>query len=193
MQEFFHICVDEYLKTVGLNVFGITHFWGRFEFAKSRGQIHLHLLGITNDAVGKNGISSKLYRWKDNKERQSKILANWARKKFNCTAEVNIEADNVTGDVSPCKLRFRETDSIEKDRQDLCMFCQIHKCNDYCMRKTKIAKEKDNDEANKKRTTTKEVRDVTNIRTLKRNSYPYFYIDTCEKNCILFFYTFSRT
>lgn len=167
VQEFFHIRVDEYLKTVGLNVFGITHFWGRFEFAKSRGQIHLHLLGITNDAVGKNGISSKLFKWKDNKERQSKILANWARKKFNCTAEVNLEADNVTGDVSPCKLRFRETDSIEKDGQDLCMFCQIHKCNDYCMRKTKIAKEKDNDEANQKRTTTKEVCDVTNRRTLK--------------------------
>ncbi len=62
------------------------------------------------------------------------------KKSFNCTAEVYIEADNVTGDVSPCKLRFRETDSIEKDGQDLCMFCQIHKCNDYCMRKTKLLK-----------------------------------------------------
>jgi hypothetical protein len=39
VQEFFQLRVDEYLKTIGLHVFGIRHFWGRFEFAKSRGQI----------------------------------------------------------------------------------------------------------------------------------------------------------
>ena len=60
------------------------------------------------------------------------------------------------------------------------------------MRKTKIAKEKDNDEANKKRTTTKEVRDVTNIRTLKEITI-HTYLLTHAKNCVLFFYTFSRT
>jgi hypothetical protein len=45
VQEFFQIPVDEFLKTIGLE-FGIKHYWGRFEFAKSRGQIHLHLIGI---------------------------------------------------------------------------------------------------------------------------------------------------
>ena len=29
------------------------HFWGRFEFAKVRGQIHLHLLGVIQDTVTK--------------------------------------------------------------------------------------------------------------------------------------------
>ena len=42
--------MDKFLKTIGLEVFGIKYYWGRFEFAKSRGQIHLHLLGITDDA-----------------------------------------------------------------------------------------------------------------------------------------------
>jgi hypothetical protein len=51
VQEFFQICVDKFLKTIRLEVFGIKHYWGQFEFAKSRGQIHLHLIGITDDAV----------------------------------------------------------------------------------------------------------------------------------------------
>jgi hypothetical protein len=51
VQEFFQLRVDKFLKTIGLEVFGIKHYWGRFEFAKSRGQIHLYLLGITDDAT----------------------------------------------------------------------------------------------------------------------------------------------
>jgi hypothetical protein len=62
VQEFFHLRVEEYLKTIGFHVFGIRHYWGRFEFAKSRGQIHLHLLGITNDATGPQGIYTKLFK-----------------------------------------------------------------------------------------------------------------------------------
>jgi hypothetical protein len=61
VQEFFQICVDEFLKTIGLEIFGIKHFWARFKFVKSRGQIHLHLLGITDDA---NIINNKLWKLK---------------------------------------------------------------------------------------------------------------------------------
>ncbi len=39
-----------------MKVFGITHYWVRFEFSKSRGQIHLHLLAIIGDANKENGI-----------------------------------------------------------------------------------------------------------------------------------------
>jgi hypothetical protein len=92
VQEFFQLRVDKYLKTVGLHVFGIKHYWGRFEFAKSRGQIHLHLLGITDDAVGPNGIYTQLFKWKTNKKMQTKTLAKWIRKKSNCTAEVKIDS-----------------------------------------------------------------------------------------------------
>jgi hypothetical protein len=37
VQEFFRLRVDAFLKTIGFHVFGIKHYWGRFEFAKSRG------------------------------------------------------------------------------------------------------------------------------------------------------------
>ena len=46
-QEFFEIRVKEWLKTVGKKVFGIKHYWVRFEFAKGRGQIHVHMLAIS--------------------------------------------------------------------------------------------------------------------------------------------------
>jgi hypothetical protein len=37
VHDFFQIRVDEYLKTIGLHVFGMKKYWGRFEFAKLRG------------------------------------------------------------------------------------------------------------------------------------------------------------
>jgi len=137
VQEFFHLRVQEFLATIGFNVFGIKHYWGRFEFAKSRGQIHLHLLGITDDAAGNNSIYNKMYKLKNNKKRQSKVLAKWARKKFNCTAEINSQSEVPPQNMSPCNVRFRETQDMLTDGEQLCNFCQIHKCNDYCMKKTK--------------------------------------------------------
>ncbi len=53
-QEFFHERVEKFLEHIGLKVLGITHYWG-FEFAKSHGQIHLHLLGIIDNVNKENG------------------------------------------------------------------------------------------------------------------------------------------
>jgi len=60
VQEFFHLRVGAFLDTIGFHIFGIKHYWGRFEFAKSRGQIHLHLLGIVEDAAKPEGIYEQL-------------------------------------------------------------------------------------------------------------------------------------
>ena len=131
VQEFFQIRVDEFLKTIGLEVFGIKHYWGRFEFAKSRGQIHLHLIGITNDATM---INEKLWKLRNNKKQKTAFIANWVRSKFNCTAEIPKNCTTPDKFSSPCKTRFSQTSNIETDQQDLCMFCQIHNCSDYCLK-----------------------------------------------------------
>jgi len=125
VQEFFQICVDEFLKTIGLEIFGIKHFWARFKFVKSRGQIHLHLLGITDDA---NIINNKLWKLRKNEQQKTTFLAKWMRSKFNCTAELPTNCTTPDQSSSPCKIRFSQTTNIEKDQQDLCMFCQIHHC-----------------------------------------------------------------
>jgi len=64
-------------------------YWGRFEFAKSRGQIHIHLVAILKDATKPGGIQFQLFLFKWNKLKQAEILANWARETFNMTAELS--------------------------------------------------------------------------------------------------------
>jgi len=131
VQEFFQIRMDEFLKTIGLEVFGIKHYWGRFEFEKSRGQIHLHLIGITDDATM---INKKLWKLRNNKKQRTAFIANWVRSKFNCTAKIPTNCTTPDKSSSPCKTRFSQTSNIETDQKDLCMFCQIHHCSDYCLK-----------------------------------------------------------
>ena len=49
VQEYFQRRTELWLETVGRDVFGIAHYWMRYEFAPSRGQIHAHILAISND------------------------------------------------------------------------------------------------------------------------------------------------
>ena len=51
VQEFFQVRCRDYLDTVCKDLFKIKHYWCRFEFPKSRGQIHAHLLAITETAL----------------------------------------------------------------------------------------------------------------------------------------------
>ena len=77
VQEFFQIRTDYWLKTVGKTILDIEHYWGRFEFAKGRGQIHLHLLAIT-----KNRHHQKEY-WKQlnigNKQEAIDVMVRYAK------------------------------------------------------------------------------------------------------------------
>jgi hypothetical protein len=46
VQEYFQERVKIWLETIGAKVFHIKHYWLRYEFAPSRGQIHAHILAI---------------------------------------------------------------------------------------------------------------------------------------------------
>jgi hypothetical protein len=46
VQEYFQERVKIWLSTIGTKVFHIKHYWLRYEFAPSRGQIHAHILAI---------------------------------------------------------------------------------------------------------------------------------------------------
>ena len=147
IQEFFHSRVDSYLKKIGFHVFGIKHYWARFEFAKSRGQIHLHLLGIIPNASKLDEIYDQLYKMKHNKDVQGTMLGEWARNTFNMTAECE-SVDDIPDEskYSPCKTRLSQVQSLEIDQQLLCNFCQIHECNGFCLRSVKIPKQANNEE-----------------------------------------------
>ena len=48
VQEYFQERVKLWLQTVGEKVFKIKHYWLRYEFAPSQGQIHAHMLLISD-------------------------------------------------------------------------------------------------------------------------------------------------
>ena len=47
--QFFQLRMDAYCSTVLKHQLGIAHYWFRYEFAKSRGQIHWHMFAIRGD------------------------------------------------------------------------------------------------------------------------------------------------
>jgi hypothetical protein len=75
IQEFFQKRVEIWLETVGHAVFDIKHYWLRYEFAPSRGQIHAHLLAICGDY----SFNVAMHRLKGNKEAQAKVQS-WSKR-----------------------------------------------------------------------------------------------------------------
>jgi hypothetical protein len=56
IQEYFQARVTDLLENYAKQVFGIKHYFARFEFAKSRGHIHVHLLAV----LGKKSKNCRL-------------------------------------------------------------------------------------------------------------------------------------
>ena len=86
VQEFFQFRTTIWLETVGKKIFDIEYYWGRFEFAKGRGQIHIHLLAIT-----KNRHYQKEY-WKElqkdvEEQKSVDVLANFAKHNLGLIAD----------------------------------------------------------------------------------------------------------
>ncbi len=112
--------MEFFIEHIGKKSFGILYYWGHLEFSKCRGQIHLHLVGIEK-ATSDGGIQQLMYLHRNDKNKQVKLLADWARKTFNMTAEVNEKDINANEDkatrASPYSLRFFEIkDGSESNR-----------------------------------------------------------------------------
>ena len=87
VQEFFILRVENYLNTVGKTVFGIDHYWCRFEFAKGRGQIHAHLVAILN-GERMNKLQTKLRPEHITSDDEAAIVGEWATDTFALTASL---------------------------------------------------------------------------------------------------------
>ena len=123
------------MRTVGKKILGIEYFWGRFEFAAMRGQIHLHLLTITED----KSIGKTFYNLRGDKEAQAKFMHEWSRGAFRMTAEVDNEMFarmEPTQEDNPC-MKYLDEIEDEKREEDECglyKFTMNHKCSGYCLR-----------------------------------------------------------
>ena len=162
VQEFFQIRIDNWLETVGKEIFGISHYWLRFEFTKGRGQIHGHILAITHDT----GMI-QAYHIAKTEEEKTAIISEYAREKLGMTAHLpsakpvfqednNSDNEDVPNLVERCNeedenedededededeevpalsKRFVELTDAQSDICQLCHACHMHKCNGFCMR-----------------------------------------------------------
>jgi hypothetical protein len=139
VQECFVIRVNNWLETIGKDVFQIKHCYVRFEFAKGRGQIHVHMLAITKD----NGIAFEFYKefFKKNDvgKKGTELLAEYARNQLCLTSEKPLRTNPPLSDIEKKALSFRfcEVSSIDDDIAMLCEECHTHACNDFCLRTPK--------------------------------------------------------
>ena len=144
IQEYFQLRVVTWLQTVGKQIFGIDHYWVRYEFAPGRGQIHAHLLAISNDT----SVYERCHMVRNDvggKEERAKIMSGWARQKFGLTASVGDGFDdrNITESNSPIKIRMKDlsltgnphptTNQHYEDGQNLLKNVMVHQCSQFCL------------------------------------------------------------
>jgi hypothetical protein len=132
--------VEIWLETVGHGVFDIKHYWLRYEFAPSWGQIHANLLAICGD----HSLNMAMHKLKRNKEAQAKFLQSWSKEAYSYTAEVeqNFDELNIDKENSPCAEQFSDISDLSVDGQRILKFCQNHSHSGYCLKCPKSKKRK---------------------------------------------------
>lgn len=148
VQEYFQQRVRLWLSTVGKDILGIQHYWLRYEFAPSRGQIHAHILAISDD----KRILHNMHDSRHNEKKQAKILSAWASKKFGLTAthDPNFERDEETH-YNPVDVYLADIDDISLDEALLKEEVETHECSAYCLRDATPHEKEQHQKKNKKK------------------------------------------
>ena len=141
IQEYFQKRFEIWMNTVGKEVFKIKHHWAKFEFAPSRGQVHVHLLAICDFPE-----VQQIYFENKTKKLRALLLQKWMEKQFLFTSgDETLEANGKqnTPDVHPSSQYYSDIPKEDRDldKARLCRSCQTHKCNAYCLRLPKNKKE----------------------------------------------------
>jgi hypothetical protein len=83
VQEYFQERVKVWLETVGKRIFKIKHYWLRFKFAPSRGQIHAHFIATTDF----KGVFQRYSQLGPNTEAQAEFLKLWSKESLGMTCD----------------------------------------------------------------------------------------------------------
>ena len=148
IQEYFQKRVEIWLETIGKTIFKIKHYWGRFEFAPSRGQIHLHFLAITEMLE----IYKKLYEYRNDKKKQAQILQQWVEGQLRMTASLPDLSDQKkpakkNSANHPSNFYYSDKENLYQDSIDCLLHMQQHVCSSYCLRKRKYTEKKESKES----------------------------------------------
>ena len=123
------------MKTIGKNIFGIKYHWLRFEFAAGRGQIHAHILAITEDI---QVIQDFHNAWsKNDKDKATTTMSTYTRQRLSLTAELTLPSstESTTQTYEPAVGKKNHT--IEDNDIDIAQLCNevhMHCCNKFCLR-----------------------------------------------------------
>jgi len=130
---------------VGKHIFKIKHYWLRYEFAPSRGQIHTHILAIA-DLHKEMNIASRF-----NYDRKAKaiFLEHLVKEYFGMKCDFNdtsFTKEQQKKLPHPATVRFMELNELDIDKfvdeDNLLLSCQKHVCSTYCMRVNKTTKKR---------------------------------------------------
>lgn len=139
VNEFFMQRAQSFLDGYAREVLDLEYYWGRVEFAPGRGQIHLHLLGITKDRA----YLDDFYNATTESEK-IKVLESYATEKLDMTADVQVdEKTRMDRSKSPLASRYCETIDPLEDARFLAQECMLHKCGLYCLDDSKNKGKKD--------------------------------------------------
>ena len=133
VQEQFQLRVEHWMDTVGKHTLGIKHHYAKYEFAPGRGQIHVHMLAISDN----NSIYELCHqdlKKENGTELRAARMAEFAKRKFGLTATVTENFESLDMSVHPSSIRY-SVSPPDTDGQALLKACQVHNCSGYCMRK----------------------------------------------------------
>jgi hypothetical protein len=144
IQEYFQARVTDFLENYAKQVFGIEHYFARFEFSKSRGQIHVHLLAVLGKKSRIADLNELVYKERFNTEKQAQVADDYLNKVFGLTAihpgsteERLLNRSNIRQpegtcgkiDIHPSSLKLSDVTDYKQDLCDLCNNCQMHGCS----------------------------------------------------------------
>ena len=149
IQQYFQKRVEIFLETYAKKVFGINHYYVRYEFAKSRGQIHAHLIAILGKSSHLEDFNKISYKYRFQPQLQAELLDKWMVDVFKITAchpatnkHGNADLGNIVApegfapkrpEVHPSSRYLSDISDIKQDYCDLCNYCSMHTCSNYCL------------------------------------------------------------
>lgn len=151
MQQYFQERVKAWLATVAIDVLHVKHYWLRYEFAPSRGQIHAHMLLICDT----NEVQQECTRLKHDKVKLATYLSIWLGQRIGLTASLDSKwADlDLSIENHPSTVSFSSL-SKEESVKDVAL-CQLsfqtHKCSAYCMQTRQQIRKNESPEEKKRR------------------------------------------
>jgi hypothetical protein len=136
VQEYFQERVKIWLKTVGKKIFRIKHYWLRFEFTPSRGQIHVHMLAISSF----KHVFERYSQFNENRPLQAEFLRLWSEKYLGMTCNVDKDISSTFEkdlENHPASKNYCDVEDNEIDKAEVLLYLQQHSCGGYCMRPRK--------------------------------------------------------